>query len=79
MGAVNRLEVRISGSHIAFVINGSVFGQMDDAAYTSGSVGFVSFNANRVLNPSQDVTAAQRQTGEVVFTDFKITAPLFGA
>jgi hypothetical protein len=63
---------------LAFVINGFVIGQLDDTTFASGSLGFSSFNANRVLT-NQAVTDAERLTGEVVFTDFKITAPLFGA
>jgi hypothetical protein len=78
VGAANRLEVRICGSHFAFVVNGSVIGQLDDATLSSGSVGFSSLNANRVIT-NDAVTDAQRHTGEVIFTDYKITAPLFGA
>jgi hypothetical protein len=78
VGAVNRLEVRVTGSHLAFVVNGSIITQFDDATYSTGFLGFTSFNSARVLDPSQAVTDAERQTGDVVFTDFKITAPLFG-
>jgi hypothetical protein len=79
VSAVNRLEVRITGSHFAFVINGSVLEQLDDATFSSGSLGFSSLNANRVRDPNHVATDAERQTGDVVFTDFQITAPLFGA
>src|SRR5262249_44212936 len=75
---LNRLEVRMSGSHFAFVVNGTVIGQIDDATLSSGSLGFVSFNVNRVFDPNHVATPAEYQTGDVVFTDFKITAPLFG-
>jgi hypothetical protein len=74
-GASNRLEVRIDGSHMAFAVNGAVVGQTDDGTFSGGALGLVSLNANRVLT-SEEPTAAQRQTGDVVFTDFKITAPL---
>ena len=78
LDADNRLEVRITGSHFAFVVNDAVIGQVDDMTLSSGSLGFISLYKNRVDTDQGVTNPAQRFTGHVVFTNFKLTAPLFG-
>jgi len=53
-----------------------VLSQTNDSACTGGTVGFTSLHLNRVLT-NDPVTDAMRQTGDVAFSNFRITAPMF--
>jgi hypothetical protein len=77
LGAANRIEVRVDGSRLAFLINGYSVAQLDDGTFRRGSLQFISLPTERILN-RQPIQEQQLNVGDIAFTDLRITAPLFG-
>jgi hypothetical protein len=76
---INKGKGTVGRSRFAFVINGFAFTSIDDTTLSSGTVGIFSINASWVRATQGAIDPAWYQTGEVVCTNFKRTAPLFGA
>lgn len=50
LGATNTLEVRATGTHFAFFINGTQVGEADDSTYASGTPGLINIGGETVFS-----------------------------